>query len=229
MKNEIGLLSSVADEFNIKVFGKKINDIAFTASKTNVFKNAESKPVLVKVYGTKLLEKCVALSKPFYLILPDNGVKPDGCGIFGDPNEYLMWIFPRTESLVKLSVEIGMIEQMITEIVHPFLDVNADFHIHDFKVEGTKLSGKLKAYLHLHQSGPFGTTLLDITLINGDYSFSIDLIPTTCVNVFSIGIASAQICFYDNPNRICGTVDVSVDLPIIGHWGRKFDIACVKI
>ena len=229
MNNEIELLSSINEGFNIKIYGKKVKDILIGESKTKLFTDTEKKMTFVKVYGSKVLDNCITLSKPFYTILPDNGTKPDGCNAFGDPNEFLMWTFPKGQSIAKLTLETDYLEKALTEVAHPNLDVNVNFQIHDFSVNGSTVSGKLKAYLHLRQPGPFGTTLFDITPVNGDYPFSLSLTPNTCVTVFSIGVASAQLCFYSQPNRICGTVDVGIDLPVVGHWGKKFDIACVNI
>jgi len=109
------------------------------------------------------------------------------------------------------------------------LDVNSDFRIHDLGLRAATLSGKVKAYLHLHQSGPFGFTILDVTVLDMDAPFAIDFtsLVSKSISVFSNGVADAAVCFYPNPNRVCGSVSVHVNLPEIGAWFQTFNLACV--
>jgi hypothetical protein len=228
MANQTDFLSSIDEKFQIKVFGKKVSDIDITAKKQTVLsKGGVTKLILVKVFGTKLFGDCIKLPSPFYTLLPDNGMPSDGCGDLGNPDEYLMWVLGKNDEFVSLLIETGTVEEIIKKGEAVRLNVDADFHIHDVTVSGTTVSAKLRAYLHLRQPGPFGTTIFDITVINGDYSFSVNI--DTCITVFSIAVASAQVCFHTNPNRVCGEVSVGIDLPVIGHWGQNFPIACVNI
>jgi hypothetical protein len=109
------------------------------------------------------------------------------------------------------------------------LDVNSDFRIHDLALSDATLSGKVKAYLHLYQSRPFGFTILDVTVLDMDAPFAIDFtsLLNKSISVFSNGVADAEVCFYSNPNRVCGSVSVHVNLPDIGAWFQTFALACV--
>jgi hypothetical protein len=110
------------------------------------------------------------------------------------------------------------------------LDVNSDFRIHDIALRDFTLSGKVKAYLHLHQSGPFGFTMLDVTVLDMDAPFAIDFasLLSKSISIFSNGVADAEIFFYPNPNRVCGSVSVHVNLPNLGAWFQTFNLACVQ-
>jgi hypothetical protein len=72
MSNQTEFLSSIDEKFQIKVFGKKVTDVEVTSKKTSVLSpQAAGKLVLVKVYGTKVLDACVKLPLPIYTLLPD--------------------------------------------------------------------------------------------------------------------------------------------------------------
>jgi hypothetical protein len=182
---------------------------------------------MVKVYGSQILGKCIKLPIPLLTLLPDNGQPSNACGDLGNPDEYLMWVLGKGQEFVSLSIETGTVEEILKAGASPRVNIDADFHIHDIVVSGTSVSAKLRAYLRLRQPGPFGSTIFDITVINGDYPFTVNI--NTCITVFSIGVASAQVCFHTNPNRVCGEVSVGIDLPIIGHWGKNFPVACINI
>lgn len=113
-------------------------------------------------------------------------------------------------------------------VVHTRLDVDSDFRIHDVALQGTSLVGKIRAYLHLKQNGPFGSTIFDITVVDIDQPFSIDLIFDRPITLYSIGPVSIQVTLHNHPRRICGEVQVGVDLPVVGHWGQKFSLVCVN-
>jgi hypothetical protein len=156
------------------------------------------------------------LPEPLLTLVPDSDRDPDGCDEFSDPKQFRMWVLPKGSPIVKLTHEVVAAEQVAPAEVRPFLDVNADFHFHDVQLNGTVITGKLRSYLRLHQSGPFGTTLFDIVVVDRDDTISFDFNQLPCITVFSIGPASAQVCFHANPNRICGEVVVGM---ICQLWG----------
>jgi uncharacterized protein YuzE len=222
------LLPSIDEKFQIKIYGKKVTDFEIDLKKESILSpNNKIKLVLVKIYGTRLFGDCIILPKPFFTLLPDNGIKPDGCGDLGNPEEYLMWVLGKGKELLYINFDAGSAEDIIKREVSILVDVNADFRIHDIEISGTKVSAKLRAYLRLRQPGPFGSTLFDITVLNGDYPFSVDL--NTCVTVFSVAVTNAEVCFRTDPNRVCGVVNVGIDLPILGRWSRQFEIACINV
>lgn len=227
MSNQTEFLPAIDEKFQIRVVGKKVTDVEVTSKRGSVLStDAAGKLVLVKVYGAKLFSDCIKLPVPIYTLLPDNGKPSDACGDLGNPDEYLMWVLGKDQKFVSLSIDTGSVEEIIKKGLAPFVNIDADFHIHDVTVSGTSVSAKLRAYLRLRQPGPFGD-IFNITVVDGDYSFSVNI--NTCITVFSIGVASAQVCFHTNPNRVCGEVSVGIDLPVIGHWGRNFPIACVNV
>lgn len=227
MANQTEFLPSIDEKFQIKIFGKKVTDVEINTSRASVLLRGNiSKLVLVKVYGTKLFGDCIKLPIPFYTLLPDNGMPSDVCGDLGNPDEYLMWILGKNQEFISLSVNSGNVEEIIKSQLHVLVDVNADFHVHDLNVSGTTVSGRLRAYLHLHQKLHWPLPDIDITIVDGDFPFSINI--DTCVTVATVSVVSAQVCFHTNPNRVCGEVSVGIDLPVIGHWGQVFSIACVN-
>jgi hypothetical protein len=226
-------LPAVDDLLVVRLYGKKIEDLTINPAKQAksplIDAYSGSALAFAWIYGAQVLGACRKVPTPFLAVVPDTAVDPVGCDEFGDPKEYRMWVLPSGAPLVKLSHQLVTAEQVLAPDVRPFLDVNADFHLHDVQLNGTVISAKLRSYLHLHQSGPFGTTLFDITVVDRDDTLSFDFNQLPCVTVFTIAVASAQICFHANPNRICGEVVVGIDLPVVGHWGQTFTIACVNV
>jgi hypothetical protein len=231
MASSPNFLSTVDDMLVIRLYGKKVVDLSVKPTKDSMLVNAYSGASIsfARIYGAKILGTCQRLPAPLLAIVPDTDKDPDGCDEFADPKEFRMWTLPKGAPIVKLAYDVGNAEEIVPSGVRPFLDVNADFHFHDVQLNGTVISGKLRSYLHLHQSGPFGTTLFDVTVVDRDDTLSFDFNQLPCITVFSIGVASAQVCFHANPNRICGEAVVGIDLPVIGHWGQTFTIACVNL
>jgi hypothetical protein len=228
MANQTEFLPSIDEKFQIKIFGKKVSDLEINSKKGSILsKNATGKLILVKVYGTKLLGDCIKLPVPFFTLLPDNGMPSDACGELGNPDEYLMWILGKSQEFVALSVNAGNVEEIIRKQIHILVDVSADFHFHDVTITGSSISGRLRAYLHLHQKLPWPLPAIDVTIVDGDYPFSVSI--DTCITVATVAVVSAQVCFHTSPNRVCGEVSVGIDLPVIGHWGQNFPIACVQV
>jgi len=222
------LIPAIDEKFQIKVYGKKVIDVDINTKRPTVLsRESGTKLVLVKVYGTKIIGDCIKLTTPLYTLLPDIGIKPDGCGDLGNPDDYLMWTLGKSQEFVSISFETGTVGEILNNKVQPRLDVNADFHVHDLVISGTSISGKLRAYLHLHQKLPWPLPAIDITVVDGDFPFSVNV--DTCVTVATVAVVSAQVCFHTKPNRICGEVSVGIDLPVIGHWGQNFPIACVNV
>ncbi len=226
MANETDIISSIDDSFQIKIYGKKVNDIEISSSRSG---NGQ-KLIIVKVFGTKVAGDCIKLPKPFYCFLPDKGIPPDACGDLGDSNEYLMWIVAKKDEFVKLSLETGIAEEMVKSDIQILMDVNAHFYFHDVNISGTKITGSLRAWLNFHQKLPWPAHDIDVTPIpDRDYPFSIDITPNLCYPIYSVGIATAEVCVYANPNRVCGSIRVDVPLPSpLPHYSHTFDIACVN-
>ena len=226
-----GLLSIIDEALVIRLYGKKLPDLSLdpkSLSDSLIAKHYSGLPLgFASVYGADVFGKCYKSPSPFIAIVPGPGEDPVGCGEFSDPKVYRMWTLSKGDPLVKLKYEVGTAEAVAVPEVTPLVDVDADFHIHDVKLTGTVVSAKLRSYLRLRQSTPFGN--IDVTVIDRDDTISFDFNQIPCITVFSIAVASAQICFHANPNRICGEVVVGVDLPIIGHWGQTFTIACVNL
>ncbi len=231
MTDNSNFLSTIDESLVIRLYGKKAPDLTVASTKDSALVETYSIAgiVFAWIYGAKVLGICKRLPKPVLVIVPDADKDPKGCQEFGDPKQFRMWTLPKGSPLVKLAYEVGTAEEISSPVIQPFLDVMADFHIHDVKLTGTVITGKLRSYLRLRQPGPFGTTLFDITVVDRDDTISFDFTEFSCITVFSIGVASAQICFHANPNRICGEVVVGINLPIIGHWGQTFTLACVNL
>lgn len=231
MSTKSSLVSEIDESLSIRIYGKKMQDLALSASSDGSILQKKYEVTgleFASVYGVMFLGECQKLPKPLLLLLPSNDVDPVGCGEFSDPKEFRMWTLPHDAPLVALEKAVGSANEIVSRVLRPRLDVNADFRVHDVRIDGTVVRGKLRAYLHLHQSGPFGSTIFDVTVVDRDDDFSINLVPSTCITVFSIGVASAQVCYRENPNRICGEAQIGIDLPVIGHWGQNFTIACVN-
>jgi hypothetical protein len=179
----------------------------------------------VRVAGIKTFGACVILPSPILLLLPGAGqeLKVPECGWEKPKQKWSLDPKFTTAAINITPVAIGDLAKL-----RPSLDVQADFHLHDVHLDGTTIRGKLRSYLHLHQSLPFPLPDINVTVVDRDDAFAINLAPGTCITVFSIGVASAQVCYRANPNRICGEVQVGIDLPVIGHWGQNFTIACVN-
>jgi hypothetical protein len=221
-------VSAVDDLIVIRIYGKKAIDLSLTSGKeSKLAKEYGAKGVsFAWLYGARVLGLCQQFPKPVLVLVPDSDEDPEGCEQFSDPKVYRMWTLPKGSPLVRVTHEVVQVEQ----IALSGLEVQADFHFHDIQLNGTVLSGKLRSYLHLRLGGPFGSTIFDITVIDRDDTLSFDFNQIPCITVFTIaGVASAQVCFHANPNRICGEVVVGIDLPVIGHWGQTFTIACVNL
>jgi len=234
MTSNANFLPAIDELLVVRLYGKKIEDLAITPAKQQsnsplIASYSGSALSFAWIYGASVLGWCRTLPAPILAVVPNNDVDPVGCGDFGDPKQYRMWVLPKGSPLVRLSHQVGTAEQIVSTDIHTLIDVNADFHLHDIQLNGTVISAKLRSYLHLHQSGPFGSTIFDITVVDRDDTLSFDFNTLPCITVFSIGVASAQVCFHANPNRICGEVVVGIDLPVIGHWGQTFTIACVNL
>ena len=227
MPENPSFISAVDDLLVVRIYGKKTIDLSIASAKDSyLVKGYGAASVsFAWIYGAKVLGLCQRFPKPFLIIVPDNDKDPDGCDEFADPKQYRMWTLPKSTPVVKLNHQVVLAE----EIALAGLEVSADFHFHDVQVTGTVISAKLRSYLRLRLPGPFGSTIFDITVVDRDDTLSFDFNQLPCVTVFSIGVASAQVCFHANPNRICGEVVVGIDLPVIGHWGYTFTIACVNL
>lgn len=227
MSNQVELLSAIDEKFQIKIFGKTVSDVEIKSMKASILTKGADKLILVKVYGTKLFGKCMKLPIPFYTMLPDNGMPSDACSELGNPDEYLMWTLIKSQEFISISIETGAVEEIFNNQLSLFVDVDADFNIHDIKVTGTTISAILRAKLKLHQKLHWPLPDINVTVVDGDFPFSVDI--NTCVTVATVAFVSAQVCFHTNPNRICGEVSVGIDLPVIGHWGQNFSIACINV
>jgi hypothetical protein len=228
MPESPSFISAVDDLLVVRMYGKKAIDLTLMSGKeSKLAKQYGAKSVsFAWLYGAKVLGLCQRFPKPLLVVVPDNDEDPDGCDEFADPKVYRMWTLPKGSPLVKVAHEVVKVE----EIALTGLETYADFHFHDVQLNGTVLSAKLRSYLRLRLGGPFGSTIFDITIIDRDDTLSFDFNQVPCVTVFTIaGIANAQVCFHANPNRICGEVVVGIDLPVIGHWGQTFTIACVNL
>uniref|UniRef100_Q01RE2 Uncharacterized protein n=1 Tax=Solibacter usitatus (strain Ellin6076) TaxID=234267 RepID=Q01RE2_SOLUE len=228
MTTELGFFDVVDQSLQISVYGKTAVGISIDKSAAqSAFAQpyAQTGIVFAWIYGFGFMGTCTKLAKPALVVLPNSAQDPKGCSEFADPKQYRMWTLPKDSVITALDQKVGTVEGLV---IRPFLDIQSDFRIHDVTFDGTTLRGKVRAYLHLHQSGPFGTTIFDITVVDRDDSFSFSLVPDLCITVFSIGVASAQVCYHDNPRRVCGEVQVGIDLPVIGHWGQNFPLICVN-
>jgi hypothetical protein len=181
-------------------------------------------PKLSSISGAKIFGRCLKFPSPVLAVVFSDGDTANGCDEF--PGEkFKMWAFPKGTPVATLKHSIDTAENVFS----PRLDVNADFHIHDVKLEGTTVSGFVSAYLNFHQSLPLHD--IDITPVNSpNLPFAIDIsqLIHVCAPVYTVGVLSMEVCYYPNPNRVCGSVTVSVHLPWpIGDWSRTFDLACV--
>jgi hypothetical protein len=231
MSSTKSLLSVVDASLSIRAYGKIANDLALNVASEDsqvAIQFGATKPIFAWVYGIGFLGSCRALPKPLLLLMPDGGSDPSGCTQFEDPKEFRMWVLPKDGPVVALTQQIGPAHNVLAGDVSILTEVTSDFRVYNVRVETGKVKGRVRAYLRLRQPGPFGSTIFDIVVIDRDDEFSIDLNPGLCITVFSVGVASAQICYRDNPNRICGEVQVGIDLPVIGHWSKNFPIACVN-
>lgn len=230
MSSKQSFFSVVDASLSIRVYGKSADDLTLNVAAGDTLVASQygaTKPTFAWVYGIGFLGNCRALPKPLLLLMQDGGSDPTGCGQFGDPKEFRMWVLPKDAPVVALTQQIGSVQDVLGGDISVLVDITSDFRVYNVRVDAGKIKGRVRAYLRLRQPGPFGSTLFDIVVIDRDDEFSIDITPGLCITVFSVGVASAQICYRDNPNRICGEVQVGIDLPIIGHWSQNFPIACV--
>lgn len=229
MPNTTQFASEISEFFEILVFGKRVLDLQFTdEGRSTLGRQYDAELInLVTVYGVRALGICHKFEVPVTFILPGEGEPPSGCGEFSEPSEFLMWRIRKGTQLATLTHSVDTIEALVSKNISILLDTFSDFSIRNIRLEGTKIKGEVRAYLRLRQRGPLGTTIFDITVIDRTDSFEIDFFPGQCFTIFEIGVAKLQICVYSTPNRVCGTIDIGVQLPI-GYWGKKFDIACVN-
>ena len=228
MSAETTFHSVVDDGLLVRVYGKKVEDLTLAVQKDSHFaiQHGGGPLTFVLVRGIQFLGECHALTVPVLVPLPGDGAPPTGCCQFKDQ---LMWVIPKGSPLVALTHNVGTAEEFAKSLAEKRLDVDSNFTLSHLRVEGNTVKGHLRAYLRLKQSGPFGTTLFNIVVIDRNDDFSIQLVPDFCITVFSIGVASAQVCFHENPRRVCGEVFVGLDLPLgLGHFGQNFAIACVQ-
>jgi hypothetical protein len=225
MTASANFLSAIDDLLVVRLYGKKVEDLNIVATKekgkNSPLMKAYGESVLsfAWIYGAKVLGACRRLPTPLLLLVPEPDSDPLGCEDFSDPKQYRMWVLPKGGPLVKLIHQVVTAEEVVSAGGQPLLNVDFDFHVHDVQISGTVVSGKLRSFLRVQ----------GFTVVDRDDSFSIDFSSLPCVTVFSIAVASAQICYHPNPNRICGEIVVGVDLPWpIGHWGQTFQIACVN-
>jgi len=226
-----GLLSRTSDSLEVRLYGDLAPDMRLLAGEgkqTDPISRAYPNQALsfAWICGVRIFGKCRRLPVPLIAVVPGPGTEATECDEFA---KHQMWTLPLGAPLVTLTHAVGPAERIAWGDVHALVNVDSDFRLHDVRTDGTRVSGALRSYLRLRQPGPFGTTLFDITVVDRDDAFSIDVLPNLCVTVFDIGIARAQICFHPNPNRVCGEVVIGLDLPVVGHWGQTFAIACVNI
>ncbi len=232
MASTASMTESVADLISVKLFGNLITDLKWDLSgSSSISRSYQSDKLgVAKIQGAKILGKCERLPFPVFSVVPGNGEDPSGCDEFGDPGKFRMWSLPKGSNLISLQPSVGPVEAILAPAVRPRVDVNADFHFHDVSIAGTQITASLRSYLKLHQSIPWPGHDIDIVVIDRDDRFSIDFSSLPCIPVYSISVATAQICYHPNPNRICGEVVVGIDLPWpLNHWGQTFTIACVNL
>lgn len=220
---EISFLSQVDEKLVIRIYGKKVHDFSIKPSEKSKF---GANINFVQVYGAKILGICSKLPTPILTMLPGEGVAPVGCSDF-DPKEFLMWVLPKDHPLVTFDTQITSIEEFAKQQVNFLIDVDSEFGIHDLQVHGDTVSGTLRARLKLHQKMPWPAPDINVTVVDGNFPFSFKL-ANVCYPVYTVGVASAQLCISLNPNKICGEITFSVPLPFGLHFDRTFTIACVS-
>jgi len=234
MASEARLLSEIDDALYVRMYGRNVSDLNVVDSENSIFSKSSGgrKLTFALIDGFSSKGKCVKLPKPVLTLVSNEGDDPTGCGEFSDPKKFRMWSVKVGEDVALLQHEVGKVEELLARRAQPLLDVNADFHFHDvhFDPHALRVTGRLRAYLRLHQSA-LGHTVLDTTVIDRDDAFTINLasLINTCIPVYSIGVADAEACFYTNPNRVCGAVRIHVDLPVVGGWSQTFNVACVAV
>jgi len=215
-------LSSVADELTVALYGRVLEDVSFSAGAGRAkgappaIAYTENSPVsLVRVYGTKLLGRCITLPVPILLILPNSAERDSsGCSQF-PASDYKMWVFKPDEPLVRVSTKVGTAAELVSAFGDTF-----DVHFHDVSISGTVISGKLRAHI----------VVFGVTVVDRDDSFSYDFGPRPCIPLFDWGVVSINVCFDVGARKICGTAKYGIDLPWpIGHVGGSIDIACVQV
>jgi hypothetical protein len=222
----VKFITSINDSLSVSLYGKKITDLVLQKpDRSPLLDFYKQDIILAQIYGARVLGQCKRLPVPLIAFVPNTGEKPSGCDEFNNPDEYTMWVVPNGGPLVVLSSDTVN----AAEVIRPRgIDVQADFHFHDVTLNGTVLSASLRSYLKLHCC--IWSACQDIVVVDRDDRFSWDFSSIACYPIYSIGVATAQVCFHPNPNRICGEVVVGIDLPLgLGHWGQTFTIACVNI
>jgi hypothetical protein len=225
------IVGSINDALSVRLYGNVVTDLSITGGGLVTTLDPTKTPIFARIYGAKAFGACITLPKPMITIVPSNGAytQADDCEQFYDPanpNAFTVWVLQKGSPLITLTTKFDTVDSLA---VTPKLDVNADFHVYNLSVSGSVVSGTLRAYLHLHQPGPFGTTIFDVTVIDGNYPFQISLTPDICIPVpgLSAGVISAEVCYHPNPNRICGSVNVNVSIDGFGY-NHTFDIVCVN-
>lgn len=222
-ESTISFLSEVDEKLEIRIYGKKVHDFSIIPIEKS---KLGAKTTFVKIYGIKALGICHKLSKPLLTILPGDGQVSIGCSDF-DTKEFLMWMLPKEHPIVTFETQVTSIEEFINQEVKPLIDVDAAFGIHNLQVNGDTISGYLQARLKLHQKLPWPAKDINITVVDGNFPFSFKL-ANVCYPIYTVGVASAQLCISLNPNKICGEINFSVPLPFGLHFNHSFQIACVS-
>jgi hypothetical protein len=211
------ITSLVSEQLKLTAYGEPISGMTLRS-------DAEEAALgLVRVVGAKMLGQCKALSEPILLLLPGEGTELPKDGECGWKPPVRKWVLPNNQRLVAVEMRPTSLE----DLIQPLINIEPDFRIHDLRIEGQTLRGRVRSFLRLRQPGPFGD-IFNIVVIDRNDEFSIDLIPQRCLTVYSVGFASAEICFRSDPNRICGEVRISVQLPVGGSWSQNFQLACVN-
>jgi hypothetical protein len=225
-----GLLDGIDEMLVVRLYGKPVTDVTITGGgrESALSRLYAGAPIAFAwIHGVRAMGKCHTLPHPMLLLVPDRPKDPTDCGEFGDPEKFQMWELPADAQVATLDTNVVSVTELVPSEVR--LEVHDEFRIHGVRVEDGVLRGRVRAYLRLRQPGPFGTTIFNITVVDRDDAFEINLKPDVCIPVFSIGVASAEVCFRPNPDRICGSVSVSINLPVLGHYARRWDLACVNV
>jgi hypothetical protein len=221
MPGETTFLSVIDESLIVRFYGTALNDLTLAMQENSIFASEFGAVPLtfVRVKGIRFLGVCHSLTEPLIFVLPGNGVAPTGCCEFKDQ---LMWVVKKGDPLASLGLKVATAEEFATPQATTRVDVDSNFTLSNVRLDGNTVKGHLRAYLRLSQSTPFGTLHATIIDRNDDFAFPI---PDICFTIFSIGVASAQVCVRENPRRLCG--DVSVGVSVFGiDFSKSFDIAC---
>ena len=209
----------------IKASGKKIDDLLATSTD---IENLDDKPkIFALVYGVSLFGRCIRYNVPRLMLLPEVSHDPDeACPPFNDSMQYVMWILDPNEVISSFSHSIGSAQSLLQPPER--LNVDFDFRVHDVYQYGQFIMGRIRAYLHLYQSGSIPSIpILDWTVVDTDMDFTLDM---ENLNLKITIVSGVVLTFqYYPPNTLCADVSVSLDLSHygIGQFDRNFNIACV--